>query len=211
MLGIGPPPEAAAPAAPQVYGTPRAGVLLALLGMAALLLLALMPATLGAGWLPAVLFGLPLAIGGACGALVGYGVASTRIELAPDGVAITVPGWRGCPFPPVRHYRVPWSELRAVRHRTEVYRLGRLLRLPFQVYAIEAADRVIAFGSYYLADLEPVLIDIAHRADRLWREDDEVEADLLRTLLHGAPPWPAWTDHRPDPAGGRRAGSRRPG
>jgi hypothetical protein len=197
MLGIGPPPEAAAPAAPQVYGAPLPGALLALLGIAALVLLALMPATLGAGWLPALLFGLPLAVAGACGALVGYGVASTRIEIAPDGVAIAVPGWRGCPFPPVRQYRVAWSELRAVRNRTERYRLGRLpLRLPFEVYAIETADGIIPFGSYYLADLEPVLIEIAHRADRLWREDDEVYADLLRTLRHGAPPWPP-LDRRP--------------
>jgi hypothetical protein len=192
MLGIGPPPEAAARPALQVYGAPALGLLLALLGMAALVLLALMPATLGVGWLPAALFGLPLAAAGACGALAGYGVASTRIELAPDGVAIAVPGWRGCPFPPVRHYRLRWSELRAVRHRTELYHLGRLpLRVPFEVYAIETEGGVIPFAGYYLADLEPVLIEIAHRADRPWREDDEVAADLLSTLWRGAPPWPA--------------------
>jgi hypothetical protein len=197
MLGIAPPPEAAAAPAPQVYSAPLPGAVLAVLGIAALVLLALMPATLGVGWLPAVLFGLPLALGGACGALVGYAVASTRIEVAPDGIAIAVPGWRGCPFPPVRQYRLGWQDVRAVRHRTECYRLGRLpLRLPFEVYAIETADGIIPFGSYYLSDLEPVLIEIAHRADRLWREDDEVYADLLRTLLHGIPPWPP-LDRRP--------------
>jgi hypothetical protein len=192
MLGIGPSPEAAAAPAPQVYSAPLPGAALAVLGMAALLLLALMPATLGVGSLPAVLFGLPLAAAGASGALVGYGVASTRIEIAPDGVAIAVPGWRACPFPPVRQYRLRWPDLRAVRHRTERYRLGRLpLRLPVEVYAIETKGGVIPFGSYYLADLEPALIELAQRADCAWREDDEVEADLLRTLRRGAPAWPA--------------------
>jgi hypothetical protein len=193
MLGIGPKPEGATVAAAgHVYSTPLPGALLAILGISALLLLALMPATLGVDWLTCVLFGLPLAVGGACGALMGYGVLSTRIEIAPDGVAIAAPGWRACPFPPVRQYRLPWTDVRAVRHRTELYRVGRLpLRLPLDVYAIETTAGLIPFGGYYLADLEPVLIDLTHRADCPWYEDGEVEADLARTLLSGAAPWHA--------------------
>jgi hypothetical protein len=91
----------------------------------------------------------------------------------------------------VRQYRLDWADVRAVRHRTELYRIGILpLRLPLEVYAIESAGGFILFGGYYLSDLEPVLIELAHRADRPWCEDDEVEAGLLRTLLHGAPSWP---------------------
>jgi hypothetical protein len=121
--------------------------------------------------------------------LGGYAVASVRIVIAPDGIAITTPGWRACPWPPVRQYRLDWAEVRAVRHRTELYRLGPLpWRLPLESYAIAAAESIV-FGSYYLADLEPVLIDLAHRADCPWYEDGEVEANLLRTLLAGAPNW----------------------
>ncbi|MGH6918697.1 MAG: hypothetical protein ACREJ0_13465 [Geminicoccaceae bacterium] len=198
MLGIGPKPEGAANVVPQVYGAPLQGALLAVLGISALVLLALLPATFGVGWLSSALIGLPLAIGGACGALMGYAVLSTRIEIAPDGIAIAAPGWRACPFPPVRQYRLEWTAVRAVRHRTELYRIGPLpWRLPLEVYAIETTAGLIPLGSYYLADLEPVLIDLAQRADRPWREDGEVEADLLRTLLLGAPPWPTVDRRRP--------------
>jgi hypothetical protein len=197
MLGIGPKPEGAAIPAPQVYSAPLAGALLAILGVSALVLLALMPSAFGGSAFAFALIGLPLAVGGACGALMGYVVLSTRIEIAWDGVVVAAPGWRACPFPPVRQYRLTWADLRAVRHRTELYRIGPLpLRLPLEVYAIETADGLIPFGSYYLSELEPVLIEIAHRADCPWREDDEVEADLLRTLLHGAPPWPT-ADRQP--------------
>jgi hypothetical protein len=41
-----------------------------------------------------------------------------------------------------------------------------------------------------------VLIELAHRADRLWREHDEVEAGLLHTLRHGAPAWPSLGQRR---------------
>lgn len=198
MLGIGPVPEGAAVAAPHVYSAPLVGALLVVLGISALILLALMPATFGVGWLPLALIGLPLAVGGACGVVMGYAVLSIRIEIAKDGLVIAAPGLRACPFPPVRQYRLRWSDVRAVRHRTELYRIGPLpLRLPLEVYAIETTNGFIPFGSYYLSDLEPVLIELAHRAERPWCEDGEVEAGLLRTLFCGAPAWRTVAGHPP--------------
>ena len=196
MLGFGPLPEGATVPAPHVYSAPVTGALLAVLGVSALILLALMPATFGVGWLPLALIGLPLAAGGACGVLMGYAVLSIRIEIAEDGLVIAAPGLRACPFPPVRQYRLRWTDVRAVRHRTELYRIGPLpLRLPLEVYAIETKSGFIPFGSYYLSDLEPVLIELAHRADRPWCEDGEVEAGLLRTLFCGAPTWRSGAEH----------------
>jgi hypothetical protein len=190
MLGFGPVPEGPTVAEPEVYSAPVPGALLAVLGTLALTLVALMPATFDVGWLPTALIGLPLALGGGCGLLMGYAVLSTRIEIARDGLVIAAPGWRACPFPPVRQFRLDWADVRAVRHRTEIYRIGPLpLRLPLEAYAIETAGGFILFGGYYLSDLEPVLIELAHRADRPWCEDGEVEAGLLGTLLHGAPRW----------------------
>jgi hypothetical protein len=198
MLGFGPMPEGATIPAPRVYSAPLSGALLAILGISALILLALMPATFGLDWLPLGLIGLPLAVGGAWGVVMGYAVLSIRIEIAQDGIVIAAPGLRACPFPPVRQYRLKWTDLRAVRHRVELYRIGPLpLRLPLETYAIETTDGSIPFGSYYLSDLEPVLIDVAHRADRPWCEDGEVEADLLRTLLFGAPSWQTVPEHLP--------------
>jgi len=191
-------PEGATLPAPRVYSAPLPGALLAILGISALILLALMPATFGLDWLPLALIGAPLAVGGACGVVMGYAILSIRIEIAQDGIVVAAPGWRACPFPPVRQYRLRWTDVRAVRHRIELYRIGPLsLRLPLETYAIETAEGVIPFGSYYLSDLEPVLIDLAHRADRPWCEDGEVEADLLRTLLFGARSWRTVAEHPP--------------
>jgi hypothetical protein len=191
MLGLTP-AQGATAAAPNVYGAPATGALLASLGMLAFGLLALMPTTFDGVSLVRTLMALALAGGGAFGLIYGYASVSTRIEIAPEGVLVTTPAWRACPYPPVRQYRIDWAEVRAVRHRTEVYRLGPLpLRLPLEAYAIETIAGPIILGGYYMSDLEPVLIEFAHRADRPWREDDEVEAGLLRTLCHGAPPWPA--------------------
>ena len=193
MLGFGPAPAGAAVPAPHVYSAPGLGAVLASLGIAALALLALMSATFDVGWLPFALIGLPLAVGGACGVVIGYAVLSVRIEIAADGLAIAAPGLRACPVPPVRQYRLKWADVRAVRHRTELYRLGPL-RLPLETYAIETAAGFIAFGSYYLADLEPVLIELAHRADRPWCEDGEVEAGSCARSSCGAP---TLADRRP--------------
>jgi hypothetical protein len=191
MLGFGPVPEGPAVAAPNVYDAPLTGALLAGLGMVAFGLIALMPTAFDGASLFRTLLALSLGAGGVFGILVGYAGVSTRIEIARDGLVITAPGWRACPYPPVREYRVSWSDVRAVRHRTELYRIGPLpVRLPLDAYAIETTKGFILFGGYYLSELEPVLIELAHRADRPWCEDGEVEAGLLPTLLHGAPPWP---------------------
>ena len=153
--------------------------------MSALTLVALMPATFDVGWLPLALIGLPLALGAGCGVLMGYAVLSTRIEIARDGLLIAAPGWRACPWPPVRQLRLGWTDVRAVRHRTELYRIGPLpMRFPLEAYAIETAAGFILLGGYFLSDLEPILIELAHRADRPWCEDGEIEAGLWR---HAAP------------------------
>lgn len=192
MLGLTPAPQGATVAAPNVYGAPLTGALLASLGMLAFGLIALMPTAFDGVSLLRTLMVLSLAGGGLFGIMIGYVCVSTRIEIAPEGVLVTTPGWRACPYPPVRQYRLHWTDVRAVHHRTEVYRIGPgPLRLQLDAYAIDTAGGPIVLGGYFLSDLEPVLIELAHRADRLWREDDEVEAGLLHTLRHGAPPWPA--------------------
>jgi len=191
MLGFAPAHHDARAAAPAVYGAPLAGALLASLGMLAFGLLALMPTAFGDTSVLRTLIALSLAAGGAFGVVIGYVSVSTRIEVGPDGLVIAAPGWRACPYPPVEEVRLAWHEVRAIHHRTEIYRIGFLpLRLPVEVYAIQTSRDWIVFGSYYLWDLEPVLIDIAHRAGCSWREQGDIEAGLLPTLRHGAPPWP---------------------
>jgi hypothetical protein len=190
MLGLAPTPNGATIAASDVYSARINGALLAGLGLSALLLLALVPATFGAGWLLAALVGVPLAAAGLFGVLIGYVGLSTRIEIAPEGLTVSAPGWRACPFPPVREVQIGWQDLCAIRHRTEIYRLGPLpFRLPLEVYAIDTSRGRLLFGSYYLWELDAVLIDLTNRADCPWHEDGTVEAGLLHTLRHGPPLW----------------------
>jgi hypothetical protein len=191
MLGLTPAPQDATAAPSHVYGAPLTGAVLASLGMMAFGLVALIPTAFDGISMLRTLIVLSLAIGGMFGVLIGYVAVSTRIEIGPEGVVVVAPGWRACPYPPVRQVRLGWDELRAVHRRTEIYRIGFLpIRVPVEVYAIETAHEWIVLGSYYLWDLEPVLIDIANRAECLWREDSEVEAGLFRTLRQGGPVWP---------------------
>ena len=94
MLGLAPARQDAAVAAPDVYGAPLTGAVLASLGMLAFGMLALMPTTFGETSLLRTMIALSLAAGGAFGVLIGYVSVSTRIEVGRDGLVIAAPGWR---------------------------------------------------------------------------------------------------------------------
>jgi hypothetical protein len=193
-----------APTGRQVYSARASGALFAGAGIACLLLLGLMPGVFD-GEPVAVLIGLSLVGGGLFGLLTGYAGLLTRIEVRPAGLLIEVPSWRAVPLPPVRRIEVGWDQVNAVRRRIESYRLGFLpIRLPLEVLAVETASGRALFASYYLWQLEPILIDIANRADCPWSEDGTVEAGLFATLLRGPPAWPS-----PASAGSTRRLSRR--
>ena len=190
MFGIVPVHQHFRPGAVEVYGARALGAVIAALGIASLLLLAVMPELLGGGGLSAALIGVPLAAAGLVGLLIGYAALSTRLEVTPAGLVVEAPGWRVVPMPPVQQLEVGWHEVRAVRHRTEVYRLGPLpIALPLEAFAIETARGQVVLGGYYLWELEPVLIEVAHRADCPWREDGTVEASLPHALRFGPPAW----------------------
>ena len=89
----------------------------------------------------------------------------------------------------MRQFRLDWTDVRAVRHRTEVYQhRSPAAALAAGSLCIETAGGSDSSSAATISsDLEPVLIELAHRADRPWCEDDEVKAGLLRTLRHGAP------------------------
>jgi hypothetical protein len=190
MFGVVPVHPHFRPGAVEVYGARALGSVVAALGIASLLLLAVTPELLGGGGLAAALIGLPLAAAGLVGLLIGYAALSTRLEVTPAGLVVEAPSWRAIPMPPVRQLEVGWREVRSVRHRTELYRLGPLpVRLPLEVFAIETARGRVVLGGYFLWELEPVLIEVAHRADCPWREDGTVEASLPQALLFGPPAW----------------------
>jgi hypothetical protein len=191
MLGLTTASQGATAGTPHVYGAPLTGATLATLGMVAFGLVALMPTAFDGVSLFRTLIVLALASGGMFGVLIGYVAVSTRVEISPPGLAVVAPGWRACPYPPVRQIRLNWDEVRAVHHRTELYRVGFLpVRLSVEVYAIETAHEWIVLGSYYLWNLEPVLIDIANRAECPWREDGELEVSLFRALRGKGAPGP---------------------
>lgn len=192
MFGVVPAHPQFRPGAAEVYGARAMGSVVAALGIVSLLLLAVMPGPLGSGGLSAALIGVPLAVAGLVGLLIGYAALSTRVQVTQAGLVVEAPSWRAVPMPPVQQLEVGWEEVQAVRHRTELYRLGPLpIRLPLEAFAIETARGRVVLGGYYLWELEPVLIEIAHRADCPWREDGAVEANLVHALRCGPPAWGA--------------------
>lgn len=177
--------------ASEVYSARASGALFAGAGIACLLLLGLMPGVFE-GEPVALVIGVSLVGGGLFGLLTGYAGLLTRIELRPAGLLVEVPSWRAVPLPPVQRIEVGWEQVRAVRRRVERYRLGLLpVRLPLEVFAVETDGGRAVFASYYLWQLEPVLLDIANRGDCPWSEDEVVEAGLFGTLRRGPPPWPS--------------------
>jgi hypothetical protein len=192
MFGVVPVHTHFRPGAVEVYGARALGSVVAALGIASLLLLAAMPELLAGGGLSAALIGLPLVLAGIAGVLIGYAALSTRLEVTQAGLVVEAPSWRAIPMPPVQQIEVGWHEVRAVRHRSELYRLGPLpVRLPLEVFAIDTARGRVVLGGYFLWELEPVLIEVAHRAGCPWHEDGAVEASLLHTLRSGPPAWRA--------------------
>lgn len=192
MFGVTPPPDPRRPVggAPMVYQAGIVGALLFGLGLVCLILALGLLASLLGSWLSILVVELPLLAGGALGLALGYANLHTRIELRPEGLQIVAPSWRGVPVPPLQHLSVPWSDVRAIRRRTE-WQGSRLLRLriPLAVHAIETPSRRVVLADYYLSELEPVLVEIMTRAGCRQIEDDEVESGILASMVRGSAPW----------------------
>jgi hypothetical protein len=173
---------------PATYSGRLSGALFLGLGLASLALIELVPLFLSGSWTVMLLIGLPLAGGAAVGLATGLANLCTRIEITADGLAVTAPTWRLYPTLPLQRLKVGWRQLRALRHRTERYRTGLPgLRFGIDVYVVQTDQGSAVLGGYYLPELEPVLTDIANRADCPRVEDGVIETGLLRTLFRGAP------------------------
>lgn len=189
---------------PTVYSARTSGAVFACAGLTCLWLLALMPGVFE-GEPVALLIAVSLLGGGLFGLLTGYAGLLTRIEVGPAGLVIEVPTWRAVPLPPVQRIEAGWAQVRAVRRRVEIYRLGPLpVRVPLEVFAVETGSGRAVFASYYLWQLEPVLIDIANRAECPWVDDDAIEAGWFGTLRRGPPAWPAPSSTGSAPSARRR-------
>lgn len=174
------------PLAAVRYGERLGGGLLLALGCAGSLLALCAVVVFWGSWLGLLAVALPLA---ACGLFaIGYGFIgwATAIELGPEALRVTAPSWRLLPALPVQRLEAAWSEVQAVRHRTERYHLGMPWpQLSIDVYAIETAAGRVTLGDYFLAQLAPILTDVANRAGCRWVEDEPVALPLLATLWRG--------------------------
>lgn len=173
------------------YSARLSGVLSLVLGLASVALIQLAPVFLAESLVVLVMVGLALGAAAGLGLATGFAYLCTRIELGADGVRLSAPTWRLYPTLPVQRLAAGWRELRAVRHRTERYRVG-LPRLEFEVdvYVVQTERGSIVLGGYYLPELETVLTDLAQRAECRWVEDGTIDLGLLPTLWRGAPDWP---------------------
>jgi hypothetical protein len=143
--------------------------------------------------LPAlVLMGLPAWFLGTIALLAGISGLKARIEIHHGALTLAAPQWRGCPLLPVRTLHVRWDEIRALRHRTEVYHLfpGRGLPFPVDVYAIDTLGSRVIMGGKSIPQMAQAIRDIARRSGRAIQEDSSVQAAILGSLINGPPPWP---------------------
>ena len=178
----------------HIYSSRIAAAFLIPLGLATICLAAALPFVLQSPILGFVLMGLPLIFAGFVALLHGFAAAFTRIEITEDELKLTVPGWRGFPVPPLRRASLGWSEVLAVRHRTEIYRVAILpfvLAVPFpvDVYAIDTSRERFILGGRSVTRLAGVAAEISGRSGRPLQSEREVWAGLVNTLLRGAPPW----------------------
>jgi hypothetical protein len=192
MFGVIPAPEPGR-LVRETTVTYQAGIVGALLfglGLVCLTLAIGLSAQLIGSWLSILIIGLPLMAGSALGLALGYANLHTRIELGPEGVQLVAPTWRGVPVPPLQHLSVHWDEIRTLRRRTE-WQGSRLLRLrlPVDVHAVETADRRVVLASYYLGELEPVLLEIMTRSGCARVDDGDVDGAILPSLLRGSAAW----------------------
>lgn len=177
------------PLAAARYGERLGGGLLLALGGAGSVLALCAVFVFWDSWFGLLAVALPLALCGLFATAYGFVGWATQIELAPEALRVTAPSWRLIPALPVQRLEVAWSEVQAVRHRTERYHLGLPWpQLSVDVYAIETAAGRVVLGDYFLSQLAPVLTDIANRAGCRWVEDPAVALSLLATLWRGARP-----------------------
>jgi hypothetical protein len=172
----------------MIHRARLAGFRLMTIGLVSLATAIALPLTAGT-WPLALPLVVPLLGGGVLAVLAGYASWRTRIEISDDGLVVQAPAWRACPLPPVRRLDVGWHELRAIRARTERYRLLGLVR-PAEAYEIVTTRGSIVLGGGFVADTEGVLLEVARRGGCLWIEDGEVGLHPLQALLRGTPPWP---------------------
>jgi hypothetical protein len=141
-----------------------------------------------------ILMGLPLIFTGCVALLHGFSAAQTRIEISGQKLKLAVPGWRGFPVPPVMRADLEWNEVRALRHRIEVYQVAMppfALGTPFpvNVYAIETAQGRFILGGRSIPRLAEAIAEIATRSGLPVQHDGEVSAKIVEALLKGTPSW----------------------
>jgi hypothetical protein len=172
----------------MVHRARLAGARLITLGLLCMAAAAALPLTLD-GWPGALVLGGLLFLGGLLALVVGYAVWRTWIVIDDDGIFVQAPTWRACPLPPLRRLGAGWHQLRAIRARTQRYRLLGLVRSA-EAYEIVTASGSVMLRGGFVPETEALLLEAARRGGCLWIEDGEVGLHPLRVLLRGTPPWP---------------------
>ncbi|MBI4773154.1 MAG: hypothetical protein HY788_03055 [Deltaproteobacteria bacterium] len=176
-----------------IYKAMASGLILFVLGLFSVILATLVLFVAKSPWPAFLLMSLPLALVGLTALLNGIAAIGTRIDIMPTGLNAIIPRWRACPLPPFHRFHLGWDEVRAVRHRKEIYHIflasPSIAPFPVDVYAIETEGRRIVVGGRTIPRLAEAVHLIADRSGLAVVEEKEVEASLIRTLFKGAPGW----------------------
>ena len=177
-----------------IYSSRCTAAFLIPLGLSSLALGAAVPFLLEDPVFAFILMGIPLLICAVIALLHGFSAAFSRIEISERQLKLAAPSWRGFPVPPVRKAVLNWNDVRAVRHRVELYHVAIppfALNVPFpvDVYALETAQERFILGGKSIPRLADAIADIAVRSRLPVRREGEVRSSLLKALLKGTPEW----------------------
>ena len=180
-------------AAKLIYRNRIIGAIFIPFGLTMLVFTVCLPFLLKDAVLGFILMGIPMMFGALILLLHGIAAASIRIEIDESGLRLAVPGWRGFPVPPARKASISWDEVLAVRNRIELYHVTILpyalaMPYPVEVFAIDTTRGRFILGGK-IGWLSRAMREIALRAGRRVRSEEEVRARLFSSLLRGAPEW----------------------
>ena len=183
-----------------VYRSRIVGAIFIPFGLTMLFFAMCLPFLLESPLLGFILMGIPMIFTAVIMLLHGFAAASTRIEIAPSGLRLAIPGWRAFPVPPARKASLSWDEVLAVRKRTELYHVTILpfaihMPYPVEVFAVDTTQGRFILGGR-ISWLHAAMKEIALRSGRAVRSEGEVQAGLFSSLLSGAPEWRRLSEER---------------
>ncbi|MGC8492195.1 MAG: hypothetical protein ACP5SH_10700 [Syntrophobacteraceae bacterium] len=140
------------------------------------------------------LMSVPMIFGGFVVLMYGISAVYSRMEITEGELKMVLPGWRALPVLPMRKACLRWSEVRAVRHRVDVYTIfippWLLVPYPLDMYAIDTDNERILVPREIVRRLPEAIGAICDYSGHPLQTEPQASVSFFRTLFFGTPTWP---------------------